>query len=71
VDTYNDKPKRSVEQIDIWFSKYNQAWVTCAWIVVRHDSYHGKDTYQKEKVMHPTFKEAVEYLSKNYVGSKS
>jgi hypothetical protein len=71
VDTYNDKPKRSTDQVNLWFSSYNQAWVTCAWIVVANDTYQGKKTYNKEKIMHPSYKDAVEYLSKNYVGSKS
>jgi len=66
--------KKDAEQINIWYSQYNNLWMTCAWI--RYDplgdaGYGGTRGvyYQKDRHAHTTFEVAVKFIQERYVGS--
>ncbi len=71
MNTYEDKPKRTTDQLNLWFSKWQGAWMTCAWIRKNHDTYSDKRTYEKEQVAHPNFGAAVDYIKMNYTGAQT
>ncbi len=68
ADLYEVKPRKTIEQANLWFSEWHNGWITCTWIVLKHDTYTNKKTYERERVTHPTFADAVKHLAQNYKG---
>lgn len=67
MDTYNERPKQYAEQINIWYSKHQQCWMTCAWVVREEDHYFTRETvYKKDRRAHPDFDTAVAFIATNY-----
>lgn len=62
-------PKRTAEQINIWYTAFDQSWNTCALLPFRAD-YYGKEKtlYHREREKHPTFSLALKFIQDNYVG---
>jgi hypothetical protein len=62
-------PKRTTDQVNIWYAPKSGEWITCALIPQQLDHYFTREVvYKKERVAHPSFELAVAYINDNYVG---
>lgn len=69
MDTYNDKPKKTVEQVNLWYSESARLWFTCVWMPKELDHYITREViYKREKHAHKDYQSAIAFLAKTYVG---